>query len=621
MTATTTSPPPPSVRTWALRVVGYLALVAVLTWPLALTFGTATLGFPNVDSQDTVMLRGLVADLLTHPWDAPTSDQIYFPVGVPVLHLTPNLLDHLTGAPFAWLLPFPWSDNLWWVTVLVCNGLAAHHLGRTVGGTEAAGWLAGVAWMTAEPLLRETNLHHAPQAMMFWAPLYLAALVQAGRETDPARQLRRCGLAALWLALAALSYWYYGLFLVLGTLPLLLRLPIRGLAVGAGVLAVLCGPALAPQLLWWSDLPLTSGSVQPAPANADPTYSVLPDKEIFVAQHASDLLFWLRRTPLDLANRVSLLLLGAAIAGSFTLPKRQRRALWVPTLVGAVMVLGPYLRVGDQLLVVQGNVIKLPFQWMRDLHPFLARLTWSERFGMLVPLGLVALASRVRWPGALAALILVENLVVSANAPIQTASVRHQRCWADLPHGDRALLVLPFKRPGLRAPRVGVHQRWHKRPLVNPVLLPPGAETPEAWTAWLAAQPLVAYLQAYEDGQWPEDPGPEAVRALREAGVGAIALDVEPGGPLTPGGINRYRAGLVRHFGEPADLGCVMVWWMDPDVPGPASIPDPEAWRASAIAWKQAHPAPTLDTLIQPIWDKIQYQPGRDDGSRPGEQQ
>lgn len=608
-----------AARTWVVRVLGYLAVVALLTWPLALNLGTSTLGFPNVDSQDTVMLRGLVAELLQHPWDAPLSTGIYFPVGVPVLHLTPNLLDHLTGAPLAWLLPFPWSDNLWWVLVLLLNGLSAHHLGRKLGGTEAAGWLAGLAWLSAEPLLREANLHHAPQAMAFWAPLYLSALLDAVSEDEVRRQRRHAAVAALWLALAALSYWYYGLFLALATVPLLLRLPVRALVSGTAVLVVLCGPALLPQLLAWGDLPLTSGTVQPAPATADASYAVLPDKEVFVAQHASDLLFWLRRTPMDLANRVSLVLLAAAVVGSFALPRRTRRALWWPTVLGSVMVLGPYLRVGDELLVVGESVLKLPFQWMRDLHPFLARLTWSERFGVLIPLGLVALASRVRWPGWVAALVLLENLLVSANAPLQTTSVRHQSCWSEIPPGDRAVLVLPFKRPGLRAPRVGVQQRFHGRPLVNPVLLPPGAETPAPWSAWLDSQPLVAYLKAYEDGQWPDDPGPDAVRLLREAGVGAIVLDVEPGGPLTPGGINRYRTGLVRHFGEPADLGCAMVWWMDPDVAGPAPHPDPAGWRAAAIAWKQDHPAPLLDTLIQPIWDKIQHQPGRvPDGPKSG---
>ncbi len=607
-------PPDPRVvaaRTWAVRVLGYLAVVVVLTWPLAANLGNSTLGFPNVDSQDTVMLRGLVADLLQHPWDAPVSKRIYFPVGVPVLHLTPNLLDHLTGAPLSWLLPFPWSDNLWWVLVLLLNGLSAHHLGRKLGGSEASGWLAGLAWLSAEPLLREANLHHAPQAMTFWAPLYLSALLDAVAEEDGCRQRRMGVLAALWLSLASLSYWYHGLFLVLATVPLLLRLPLRALASGLLVLVLLCSPALLPQLLAWGELPLTSGTVQPAPASADPSYSVLPDKEVFVAQHASDLLFWLRRVPMDLANRVSLILLAAAVAGSLALPPRTRRALWWPVVLGSVMVLGPYLRVGDELWVFGDRVLKLPFQWMRDLHPFLARLTWSERFGVLIPLGLVALASRVRWPGLVAGLVLLENLVVSANAPLQTTSVRHQLCWSQLPPGDRALLVLPFKRPGLRAPRVGVQQRFHGRPLVNPVLLPPGAETPESWSAWLDAQPLVAYLKAHEDGQWPDDPGPDAVRALRDAGVGAIVLDVEPGGPLTPGGINRYRTGLVRHFGEPADLGCAMVWWMDPDVAGPDPHPDPEGWRASATAWKQAHPAPSLDTLIQPLWDKIQHQPGR----------
>lgn len=609
------APASPAWRAPALRVLGLVAVVVVLTWPLALHPLSMLPGFPNVDAQDTLMLRGLLADLLLHPWDAPHTLEIYFPTGFPVLHLTPNLLDHLTAAPLVWLLPFPLADNVWWATVLVLNGLAAHRLGRTVGGTEGAGWLAALAWLTSEPLLREANLHHAPQAMTMFAPLYVAALVELWRDPTAGRPDRRAGLAALWLALSALAYWYMGLFLLLGSLPFLLRLKPRQWAVGAGVLLVVCGPFLLPQLVLWDDLPLTTGKLQPAPARADPSFSVLPDAEVFVAQHASDLLFWLRRVPMDLANRVSLLLLVAAALGWRRLPKGLGWRLAFPTAVGAVMVLGPYLRWGEGLLVVGDSVLTLPFQWMRELHPFLARLTWSERFGMLIPLGLVALAARAPRAGWLGLAIALENVVVSANAPLQVTSVKHQRCWADVPTGDRAMLVLPFRRAGLRAPRVGVHRRMHGRPLVNPVLLPPGAETPQGWGPWLEEQELIRYLTAYEEGVWPDDPGPDAVRALREAGVGVLAVDVEPGGPLTGGGMNRYRTGLTRHFGPPVDLGCALVWWLDPDVPPPAPHPDPEGFREAAAAWKAAHPAPTLDTLIQPTWDTIQQQKG--DGGAP----
>ena len=65
---------------------------------------------------------------------------------------------------------------------------------------------------------------------------------------------------------------------------------------------------------------------------------------------------------------------------------------------------------------------------------------------------------------------------------------------------------------------------------------------------------------------------------------------------------------MTRHLGDPIDLGCALVWWLDPDVGPPAPLADGEAWRQSAADWKAAHPAPSLDTLIQPVWDSIQAQ-------------
>ena len=162
-------------------------IITALTWPLVPEMGTRLVGFPNVDASDTVM--GLLSDPRATP--APShSDAIYFPVGFDVLHLTLNVLDHLTGAVFDWIFPFPWSDNPWWVTVLLLNGLAGHHLGRRLEGRRRR-VARGVAWLTAEPLLRETNLHHAPQAMTFWAPMYLAALLQLHEAPDHPRSLRR----------------------------------------------------------------------------------------------------------------------------------------------------------------------------------------------------------------------------------------------------------------------------------------------------------------------------------------------------------------------------------------------------------------------------------------------
>ena len=200
-------------------------------------------------------------------------------------------------------------------------------------------------------------------------------------------------------------------------------------------------------------------------------------------------------------------------------------------------------------------------------------------------------------------LIGAEALIVSGNLPTQSISLRHERCWAALSGATGAVLELPQRRPGLRIPRVTVHSRFHGRPVVNPILLPPGVDPPEAWAGWREAQPLISWLRAFESGKWPAEPGSAAVLALRDAGVSAIALDVEPGVMLTAAQLSRYRAGLWRHLGPPIDLGCAWVWWLDDAAQPPEGIEDGDAWRVEAEAWKAAHPAPDLDTLIQPSWD------------------
>ena len=125
-----------SEKSWlreSIRCLGFLIVAIAMTWPLAAELDQSLLGYPTMDSQDTVTLRGLIAAMLFEPEAWPLSTGVYYPVGYPILLLTPNLLDHLTAAPFIWVFPFPLSDNLWWLTVLVLNGWTAHRLGRRIG--------------------------------------------------------------------------------------------------------------------------------------------------------------------------------------------------------------------------------------------------------------------------------------------------------------------------------------------------------------------------------------------------------------------------------------------------------------------------------------------------------
>ena len=582
----------------------YAVVAAAILAPVTRSPTLSTVGIPSIDSMDTAMLHALTTDA----WQSLSahSRAVYFPVGIDPFVLTPNLLDHLFAAPLTALLPWPLADNLWWWLVFLSNGLAAHWLGWRIGSGHRAGFLTGLAFITSEAVVREANLHHAPQTMLAWAPVLLTLLLLPRREHTH----RTAALAGVSLALGALAYWYAGLFAVLACAPLLVFQRPRHMATGAAVVSLTCAPFLLPQLVHWDTQPLTSGASLAPPRGVPDSFQALAESQQFIAWHGVDPLFWLRETTMDTSNRVPLSLVVAAMLGSRAWRRRTRWALLWMVVLGGVMVLGPVLRWGEEVVLWGGAAVPLPFDTFRSLHPFLARLTWPERWGWLIPLGLIALASRAPRPALFAGLILLENFAVSANLPLQSDDLRHGTCWAGIPAGDRAVIELPLDR-GLRSARAALHARMHGRPVVNPVLLPPGMRPPPEWDSWVQDSSMMQYLGRLERGRSPEDPGAAAVEALLETGIGAILVDTEPGHGLSEARQNRVRAVLGKHLGPPIDLGCAWVWWLDPDVPPPKAHADPVAWRKRAAAWKQNHPAPELPVLIQPMWDTIRQPDGR----------
>lgn len=600
---------------WALASVVYLLLALALTWPLALSLGSALPGYPNVDALDTVGLRGLFLRLIADPAALPMTDGVYFPVGYPALWLMPNVVDHLLGAPFAALLSFPLSDNLFWLVVLTGNGLAGHRLGQQLGGDHRAGFVVGVAWAVAEPTLREVNLHHAPQSIAWFAPLYLGAMWRvftAGRLQDGA-------WAGLWIALAGLTYWYNAIFLAIGTAAFaawgLSTTPAarRPFLFAVLVACLVALPGMAPWLTHLDALPLADPSVSPAPLNMREALEPVPEALRFVVEHSGAPADLLRAAPLDRSNRVSWPLLALALWGLWRgeTPRGARLGLLLCALTGAVMSLGPYLKWGEDPVALGDTLIALPFRALGQLHPFFARLTWPERWGLLIPLGLAALAASSPRPLICAAVIAAEAFLLSGNAPLQTISLRGLEQWRALEAAPGAVLELPLARGGLQAPLVGLHARYHRQAIVNPTLLPPGTQAPAEWKRMIDEEPLLAYLREFEDGAYPADPGPEAVRRLRSLGVAAIAVDAMPGSMLTEGRLNRYMMGVGKHLGMPEDHGAVLIWWISPPEarPEPLGLEAGRRWRAEQARWQTDHPAPELHTLIEPTWDARRHQP------------
>ena len=581
-----------------LILPGYLALVIGITWPLITTMGEALPGYPNVDATDTAALRGLVAEALRG------GAGVYHPTGFDPLNLTPNVADHLLGAPLAWWLPFPLSDTLWWLLVLTAVGAAGHRLGRQLGGGDGAGALVGVALLTAEATLREANLHHAPQVLAAaFAPLYLAALLRATAEDG---RTRDAVMAGVWMAAAAASYWYQGLFLAAASLPVAFaargrwRAASKQTALAAGVAGLLCAGPLIWTLRRWSALP-DAGATAAPPGSSDG----IPAAWRVAFEHGVDPLLALSYTPADRSNGLALALVAAAGAAAVAARRAGARPRW-PLLwiagIGGALLLGPYLKRGEEAVTLGGALVSLPFGWLGELHPALARLTWPERWGLLVPLGLAAFAARAPRPWLFAAALLLEPLARSQNLPLQHVDLSHERPWADLSAADGAVLELPLSRGWRTGSLPARHLRWHGRSVVNPLLLPPGVRAPEAWQAWARSSPLVSAALAYEAGEGPPPPGLEAVEALRADGVGAVTLDVLTAG-VTPARVRAYERFLSGALGPAEDRGAMLVWWLSP-VESPPPPDAPERWRARVRqGWADA-PPPDMETLIQPLWPR-----------------
>jgi hypothetical protein len=564
------------------------------------------LGYPTIDSLDTILLRGLVSDLLfENPGDLPYTQGVYFPTGYPILHLVPNVLDHLLGGALSLALGFPKGDNVFWLLLIAGNGIAAHRLGFQLSKNHSSAMLVGVAFAASETLLREINLHHAPQALSPWAPLYLAAILRA---TSPDGKRRDVLAAGLWMGLSGITYWYTAIFLAVGSAPLLWTRHKywRQFAMAAGTSALFAAPFLLPYALHLSDLPLASLSQIPDPSQSSLALGELPAGQAFLTEHGNDLALPFRRTPLDTSNRVSWVLILAVV---LSLRNGGKKVFVVIAAIGAVMALGPTLRFGSDPLFAGGHAIWLPFSWLAEASPLFERMTWPERWGILIALGLAAAAVKAPKPKILAGLLVVETLLISGNAPLQHMDLTPHTGWERLAETRGAVLELPLARNHRQAPFVGLHARIHGKDVVNPILLPPESLAPAQWKEWVSNQSLMRQLDALGKGE-PMTVVPTAAAELVSAGVGAIALDAGPGADLSPARLERWKRGLSAWFGDPEDQGGVLIWWLKeplnnstPDLFfNGTQMPSGNQWRRAMRMQAERQPHPSINTLIEPLW-------------------
>ena len=590
---------------WCLAALLYAALAIAISWPIAIDMGNRIVGYPTIDAMDTIMLRGLVPDLLfQNPTDIPFSSGIYFPTGMPILQWTPNLLDHMLGGALSALFGFPNGDNLFWLAVISANGLAAHRLGHQLTGSHSSAFLVGVAYALSENLLREINLHHAPQALSPFAPLYLAAMLrvlEGGNRRDQ-------WAAGLWMGLSGVAYWYTAIFLAAASL-FLIRSPRRdwkAVLPVAGISLVVASPFLFPYALNLESLSLATLTRLPDAQTTSSAMDALPQGQGFLVEHGNDPLMLFRSEPIDVSNRSSVILLAAVF---LSLRNGGSKRFAGIAVLGVVMAMGPYLKWGQDPVLLGDSPISMPFHWLAQVHPVFERLTWPERWGLLIAIGLAVAAARAPRPKLIAALLILETVFFSANAPLHSTSLESVRPWERLRETNGAVLELPLARNHRQAPFVGLHARIHGKDVANPILRPPESPPPKDWQAWLNAQPIRAYIEQMSRGE-AITPTPIVRESLLTSGIGAVALDTGASSGLKNARIRSWTASLTALFGEPEDQGALLIWWLNPPSdpePPPISyqgirLENGQQWRSARDRDSNRSREKWFHSRIEPLW-------------------
>jgi hypothetical protein len=199
--------PWPAVQTWALVCAVYVAGTCVFLWPLPTSLGTHIWG-DRFDAWTTLWLIDHLAQGLATGTLTAETDQILFPIGYNLWSFGHAALQGIGAVMVALGVPLVLSYNLLLIGALATTGLAAHGLGRALGGSHAAGFVAGSVMATSPYLYGEGAAGCIELCAAGLLPLFAWSLVRLTRRPDWRRGLQ----AALALAIVGPFNWYYTLF-------------------------------------------------------------------------------------------------------------------------------------------------------------------------------------------------------------------------------------------------------------------------------------------------------------------------------------------------------------------------------------------------------------------------
>jgi hypothetical protein len=463
----------------AVRVGGYLILLAPVAWPLfrnpaaVVPLGGPLRGWLPGDG-DPWNFLWRIDWVWRHPASlldpAPRTHDIFFPFGSDLTMLRGMLLQGIVALCLRPVGDVVLAHNVMWALSFLLTALTTATLAEAVSGSRPGAFVAG-AFLAFGPHFYVHSLQHSYKYVAFAiVPLALLALLRFLDEGSP-RALAAFGIATAGLLL---SDWYNVLYVgVAGGLMVTFRaraMPSRILAGRLGLLASLAVP-LAGLALWSAEPVLTTqASTLVADVDQQARYSIDLLNLVFPPSYHA---FWgevssgrLSRMPGNEFEKTAFLgwVLPVVLAGLCWRDRRDPRLrLWgALAAVFFILALGPWLQWDGRPL------IRLPGFWLGQIPGFAASRA-PGRYIVVSHLGvavmIAVLIARCHRPRRVAALLLVTMAIEFA--PFATPVVRcaNGPALAALTQEmDGAVLDVPYRvQSGLYT----ALQTRHRRPLVG----------------------------------------------------------------------------------------------------------------------------------------------------------
>ncbi len=558
-----------NVRRHSLRLLFWLAVGMVVTWPASLSMGSVLIGHPDVDVWNHAWGYWFVPHAIAN-FELPFSTQLIgLPAGGDLYFI--DFLGAVLGTPLSWIFGPAVAYNGIMILRLALAGWAGQVLAETVLGRGPHCLVAGFSLISLPFLLCEMSNGISEVIAIHWIPWTLAAAHRAWFESSRQRWLQ----LGLLFGLTAAANFYYGLVtaMVLVVWGLVLALPLlrQGMrpridqffdpARGACVaLAVLLPFWLAFQ---WSLHSANALIVRPKELavgwilshNAvDPRTYFAPGtfQSVDLSTYGEAFVHtgYLRWTVIALA-----------IVGVWRNPK-TKPWLWA-ALVSLVFGLGPILYMGDWVKI-GGHAVSLPFYWAQLVLPDVA-ITHPLRLsiGGQVILGLLAAAgaAALQWRSLalLAGLFIVmESLTVSPGPwPVPTSDAAIPSVYADIEDGP--VLDLPGS---VGATMATSRYFWYQTQHGQPIPYSPNVRLDSCRDLEVQSAFTDPYLREGEH-KVVEHPakGPDLYQKALAKRYKAIVLhkDLEQRAQLK----SAYTPVLNSVFGPPDVDGDISVWYLD----------------------------------------------------------